>query len=453
MKLFFSSVFSGSDWLDNVLMEIDENGMIKSLISNSEKSEADKILSGTCVPGMPNLHSHAFQRAMAGLTEIAGSGQTNFWTWQKVMYQFLAKLSPEDVEAIASQLYMEMLRGGFTSVAEFHYLHNDINGNYFKNPTEMSDQIFAAANTTGISLTHLPVLYAYGGFDCLKPEDGQKRFLNTIDQFQLLLETLESKYRNNKLTKIGVALHSLRAVSPEMITDAAAFAPEGPIHIHIAEQTKEVEQCMAWSGQRPVEWLLNNADVNERWSLIHATHMNEAEIGTFAYTGAIAGLCPTTEANLGDGLFPLEDFLNQKGRIGVGSDSNTSVDLTEELRLLEYGQRLNQRRRNIGASGEGTSTGENLFKKSLLGGAQALSQSVGILEPGYRADFILLDDKHPTLFSRTENFILDAWIFSCGRDAISDVFVGGNHLVKNGRHIRQESIEKRYRSTIKSLLN
>jgi formimidoylglutamate deiminase len=210
---------------------------------------------------------------------------------------------------------------------------------------------------------------------------------------------------------------------------------------------------MAWSGQRPVEWLLNNADVNERWSLIHATHMNEAETRTFAFTGAIAGLCPTTEANLGDGFFPLEGFFDQKGRIGVGSDSNTSVDLTEELRLLEYGQRLNQQRRNIGANSEGKSTGENLFKKSLLGGAQALSQSVGILEPGYRADFILLDDKHPTLFSRTENFILDAWIFSCGRDAISDVFVGGNHLVKNGRHIRQESIEKRYRSTIKSLLN
>ena len=453
MKLFFPNIFSGSDWLNDVLMDIDKNGIIKSLVSEAKSSDADEIFSGTCLPGMPNLHSHAFQRAMAGLSEIAGSGETNFWTWQKVMYEFLTKLSPENVEAIASQLYVEMLKGGFTSVAEFHYLHNDKNGDQFENPSEMSDRIFAAANETGIGLTHLPVLYAHGGFGALEPQEGQKRFLQTISQFQLLLETLNNRYGNDHQRRIGMALHSLRAVSPEMIKDAIALMPEGPIHMHIAEQTKEVDQCIDWSGQRPIEWLLENTNVDKRWCLIHATHMTGAEINALADTRAVVGLCPTTEANLGDGLFPLEKFMCQKGEIGIGSDSNTSVDIAEELRLLEYGQRLSQQRRNIGASGEGASTGETLFKASLAGGSQALDQPIGILNPGYRADLIVLNNQHPVLFGRTGSAIIDSWIFTGGRELISDVFVAGQHLVKRHCHIHQENIENRYRETIKSLAN
>ena len=453
MKLFFPTIFSGSDWLNDVLMDIDTNGMIKSLVSKSNNSEADEIFSGTCLPGMPNLHSHAFQRAMAGLTEIANTGETNFWTWQKIMYEFLAKLSPDDVEAIASQLYMEMLKGGFTSVAEFHYLHNDTNGDHFENPAEMSDRIFAAANKTGIGLTHLPVLYVHGGFGALAPQDGQKRFLQTVSQFQLLLETLNNRYGGGNERKIGMALHSLRAVSPELIKDALVLLSEGPVHIHIAEQTKEVDQCIDWSGQRPVEWLLDNTEVNERWCLIHATHMTDAETNAFADTRAVAGLCPTTEANLGDGLFPLEKFIYGGGRIGIGSDSNTSVDVAEELRLLEYGQRLKQKRRNIGARIEGASTGETLFQASLVGGSQALGQPIGILAPGYRADFIVLNNQHPVLFARTGSAIIDSWVFTGGRELISDVFVAGHHLVKNHFHIHQENIESRYRKTIKSLTN
>jgi len=453
MKLFFPNIFSGSDWLNDVLMDIDKNGIIKSLVSEAKSSDADEIFSGTCLPGMPNLHSHAFQRAMAGLSEIAGSGETNFWTWQKVMYEFLTKLSPENVEAIASQLYVEMLKGGFTSVAEFHYLHNDKNGDQFENPSEMSDRIFAAANETGIGLTHLPVLYAHGGFGALEPQEGQKRFLQTVSQFQLLLETLNNRYGNDHQRRIGMALHSLRAVSPEMIKDAIALMPEGPIHMHIAEQTKEVDQCIDWSGQRPIEWLLENTNVDKRWCLIHATHMTGAEINALADTRAVVGLCPTTEANLGDGLFPLEKFMRQKGEIGIGSDSNTSVDIAEELRLLEYGQRLSQQRRNIGASGEGASTGETLFKASLAGGSQALDQPIGILNPGYRADLIVLNNQHPVLFGRTGSAIIDSWIFTGGRELISDVFVAGQHLVKRHRHINQENIENRYRETIKSLAN
>ena len=453
MKLFFPTMFSGSDWLNDVLIDIDRNGIIKSLVSEAKSSDADEIFSGTCLPGMPNLHSHAFQRAMAGLSEIAGSGENNFWTWQKVMYEFLTRLSPEDVEAIASQLYLEMLKGGFTSVAEFHYLHNDKNGDQFENPSEMSDRIFAAANQTGIGLTHLPVLYAHGGFGALAPQEGQKRFLQNVNQFQLLLEKLNKRYGNDNQRKIGMALHSLRAVSPVMIKDAIALMSEEPIHIHIAEQTKEVDQCVDWSGQRPVEWLLKNTNVDKRWCLIHATHMTDAEINALAKTSAAVGLCPTTEANLGDGLFPLEKFMRQKGKIGIGSDSNTSVDVAEELRLLEYGQRLNQKRRNIGASSEGDSTGETLFKASLAGGSQALDQPIGSLSPGHRADLIVLNNQHPVLLGRTGSAIIDSWIFTGGRELISDVFVAGQHLVKKHRHIRQENIERRYRETIKSLTN
>ena len=453
MKLFFPTMFSGSDWLNDVLMDIDKNGTIKSLLSESKSSNADEIIDGTCLPGMPNLHSHAFQRAMAGLTEIAGSGGSNFWTWQRVMYDFLTKLLPEDVEAIASQLYMEMLKGGFTSVAEFHYLHNDKNGNQFDNPSEMSDRIFAAANNTGIGLTHLPVLYAHGGFGAVTPQEGQKRFLQNISQFQLLLETLNNRYGSDGQRKIGMALHSLRAVSPEMIKDAVTLMHKVPIHIHIAEQKKEVDQCIEWSGQRPVEWLLENINVNNRWCLIHATHMNNKEINALANTHATVGLCPTTEANLGDGIFPLEKFMLKKGKIGVGSDSNTSVDVAEELRLLEYGQRLSQQRRNIGAIENNTSTGETLFKASLAGGSQALDQPIGMLTPGRRADFIVLNNQHPVLFGRRGSAIIDSWIFTGGRELISDVFVAGQHLIKNHRHIRQENIERRYHATINSLAN
>jgi len=451
MKLFFPTLFSGSHWLKNVLMDIDTNGLIKTLVPECESSDADKIFDGICLPGMPNLHSHAFQRAMAGLTEIAGLGETNFWSWQKVMYEFLAKLSPDDVEAIAAQLYMEMLKGGFTSVAEFHYLHNDQNGNHFENPAELSDRIFAAAHKTGIALTHLPVLYAYGGFGALAPQDGQKRFIKNIDDFQILLETLHKRHGVEDKRKIGVALHSLRATSPQMVSEVMSLMLEGPIHIHIAEQTKEVDQCISWSGKRPIEWLLDNVDINERWCLIHATQMTQLESNALANTRAVVGLCPTTEANLGDGVFPLENFMRQKGRIGIGSDSNTSVDVAEELRLLEYGQRLKQQRRNIGAIAAGASTGETLFKESLAGGSQALGQSIGLLAPGYRADFIVLNNHHPVLFGRTGSAILDSWIFTGGKELISDVFVAGHHLIADSHHIHQEKIERRYRKTIESL--
>jgi len=453
MKLFFSKAFTGSDWLADVLITVGDDGTIAAVESKCNSSDADEIFAGICLPGLPNLHSHAFQRAMAGLTEISGAGDNNFWTWQKIMYDFLAKLSPDDAEAISAQLYMEMLKGGYTTVGEFHYLHHDKNGAPYDDPAEMSDRIFAASEITGIGLTHLPVLYAHGGFGAQESQEGQKRFLHSVNQFGRLLEILNTRYGKGNKSKIGMALHSLRAVSPKMIDEAIGLVPDGPIHVHIAEQTKEVEQCIEWSGKRPVEWLLDHTKVDDKWCLIHATHMTEAETEGFAETGAVAGLCPTTEANLGDGLFPLEQFLNLGGRIGIGSDSNTSVDAAEELRLLEYGQRLSQLRRNVGARTEGSSTGESLFTAALAGGAQALDQPIGVLAPGNRADFVVLDGRHPVLAGREESSILDSWIFTGGRELITDVFVSGIHLVKKGHHIHQENIENRYRDTIAVLMS
>ena len=320
----FDQLLSEDGWLSPGFVEIDSGGYILSI--SNVGTNADEIFKGVCLPGLPNLHSHAFQRAMAGLTEIGGSGENNFWTWQKVMYDFLGKLDPEDLEAIAAQLYMEMLKGGYTAVAEFHYLHHDKNGNLYDNPAEMSARIIASALETGISLTLLPVLYGHGGFGSAPPLKGQKRFLHSVDQFGRLLDGLRSNYGDMGCIELGFALHSLRAVSPKMIDEAVSLVQEGPIHIYISEQLREVQQCVEWSGKRPVEWLLDHSNLNERWCLIHATHMPEEEIAAFAITGAVAGLCPTTEANLGDGVFPLDQFLSHGGRFGVGSDSNSSID-------------------------------------------------------------------------------------------------------------------------------
>lgn len=388
---------------------------------------------------------------MAGLTEIGGGVENNFWTWQKVMYEFLAKLSPEDVEAIAAQLYVEMLKGGFTSVGEFHYLHHDPDGTPYEDPAEMSCRIFSAASQAGIALTHLPVLYAHGGFGGRAPLDSQKRFLHDVDSFARLVSELQSRCHDLPLTETGMAFHSLRAVSPDMMTQIIKFITNGPIHIHISEQIREVEQCLEWSRQRPIEWLLHNHQVDNRWCLVHATHMTENETVSLAKSGAVAGLCPTTEANLGDGLFPLTGYMEQTGVMGIGSDSNTTVDAAEEMRMLEYGQRLRLKQRNIASTGEGLSTGASLFEALLRGGSLALSQPIGTIIEGRRADMIVLDTKHPVLAGRSGDAILDTWIFAGGRDLIKDVFVSGQRVVAEREHIQQDRIAARFHQTISRL--
>lgn len=433
-------------WTSNVRLEI-ADGKVMSVTPDME-ALADDQRHAVIVPAMPNLHSHAFQRAMAGMVERRGATQDSFWSWRTLMYRFALSMTPEQVEAVAAQLYMEMLETGFGRVGEFHYLHHDKDGGHYDNIAELAERIAAAASQTGISLTLLPVLYAHSGFGGQPPVDGQRRFINSTDSFSQLLEGCRRAVSGLPDSVIGVAPHSLRAVTPEELIFAAQLAPDAPLHIHIAEQVKEVEDCIAWSGMRPVEWLLDNADVTNRWCLIHATHMTEAETRGVAERGAIAGLCPITEANLGDGTFSAVEFLKHGGAFGIGSDSNVLIGVGEELRQLEYSQRLAHRARNVIAPANG-STGRTLFDGALAGGASALGAKAGIAA-GNAADFCSLNvDAAPYLQG---DDILDGWIFG-NLVRPCDVWIGGKAVVRDGIHIRRDEIARRFQHTMRQLLS
>jgi formimidoylglutamate deiminase len=443
-------------WVASVLIEIGSRGDIAAVKPAATPGTAYRAL-GPVIPGMPNLHSHAFQRAMAGLAEQTGGAAAageSFWTWRKLMYEFVEHLAPAELEAIAAQLYVEMLKSGYTAVAEFHYLHHDRAGEAYADLATMSEQIIAAAKSTGIGLTLLPVLYGAGGFGGRPVAGAQRRFFNTPERFQRLIEDLERRHGGDPQLRIGIAPHSLRAVTPEMLNEAVgglrSLDRTAPIHIHIAEQTKEVDDCLAWSGQRPVEWLLSHQELDERWCLVHATHATRSEIDALAAARAVVGLCPTTEANLGDGIFPAEDFLRAEGAFGIGSDSHISVSPIEELRWLEYGQRLVTGRRNV-LSRSSAHVGADLYRGALLGGAKATGRDIGRIAPGARADLVL-NSEAPTLLNRRDDDLLDALIFAGNMNPVREVFVGGRQLVEDGHHIAEHLILARFQRAMKTLL-
>lgn len=434
MRLAFENVLTDSGWRRDVAIDVDDAGTIVAI-----EDGATNATPGFVVPGLPNLHSHAFQRALAGYTEHAAPGQQDsFWTWRTRMYELALTLEPDAFEAIAAQLYVEMLEAGMTAVGEFHYLHHAPDGSRYDRPHETSERIVAAATRTGIALTHLPVLYLAGGFG-RPPEDHQRRFVHRdVDEFYATIAGVEAAIAANPTMRLGIAPHSLRAVPPPALAEAIDRAP-GPIHIHIAEQTKEVDEAVATLGARPVAWLFDNAQVDERFCLVHATHVDETETKKLATSGAIAGLCPTTEANLGDGIFPAEAYLAAKGRFGIGSDSHVTVSASEELRLLEYGQRLTTRRRNVLAT-DSNHVGTNLWSLAADGGAKALAQPAGAIAVGRRADLVRLDPTHPRLAGHDAETALDAWIFGSTDEPVADVWVAGRHLVKDGRHIERDAV-------------
>jgi len=448
-RLFFANALLPSGWARDVIFTI-ENGTITAVAVNSSSTDAE-IISGVALPGLPNLHSHAFQRGMAGLTEIRGATQDSFWTWRQLMYRFIDTLTPDDVEAIASFAYAEMLEGGFTSVAEFHYLHHDETGAPYSDLAEMAVRIAAAAGETGIGLTLLPSFYNFSGFGGATAIHGQRRFINDPARFLALLEKSRAAIAHLDDAAIGIAPHSLRAITPDTLNEVLKAVPDGPIHIHVAEQTKEVEDCVAWSGQRPVAWLLDHMPVDRRWVLIHATHMTAEETAGVAKAGAVIGLCPLTEASLGDGIFEGPRFIDGGGVFGVGSDSNIEITAPGELKQLEYSQRLAYRVRNAVARHEGESTGRALYEHALAGGAQASGRNIGALAVGKRADIVVLDSDHPDLCAMSGDCWLDAATFVAGKLAISDVFVGGKQVVSNGRHIKRASITERYRRVVQRL--
>ncbi len=448
--LFFDSALLPSGWAHDVRLEI-EDGIIRS-VSADARCEGSVQCAGIAVPGMPNIHCHAFQRAMAGLAERRGPGGDSFWTWREVMYRFLALLTPDDVEAISAFAYMEMLEAGYTTVTEFHYLHHGPDGRSYDDPAELAGRIAAAAKATGIGLTLLPSLYMTGGFGGAPPTAGQKRFLNDADRFLDLVARTHAIVADLPAARVGIAPHSLRAVPPEALQRVVAACPKMPIHIHAAEQVKEVDDSVAALGARPVEWLLTNAEVDARWCLIHATHMLPQETEALARSGAVAGLCPLTEASLGDGIFDGARHLAAGGRVGIGTDSNIQVDAAAELRQLEYGQRLSLRARNVFASHEGESVGRRLFEAALAGGAQACARPVGAIAVDRLADILLLDRDHPDLAVGSGDHWLDAWIFITGRAAVREVLVGGERVMTNARHRDHDRITRRYVATVKRLL-
>lgn len=435
-------------WADDVRIEID-GGAIARIDCGAPAKVGDER-TGWLIPGMPNLHSHAFQRAIAGRGEVRGSGEDSFWSWRQAMYRFVERLDPEAMQAIAAMAYAEMLEGGFTRVGEFHYLHNAADGSRYADPAAMARALVGAAEETGLALTLLPVFYAHSGFGAQPPQPGQVRFVNTLDSFARLHEACETALSGLPDARLGVAPHSLRAVAPEQLAVLTELAGDNPVHIHIAEQVREVEDCLAWSGQRPVEWLLGHADVGANWCLVHATHMTGAETAQLAASGAVAGLCPVTEANLGDGLFPAPAYMAARGAWGVGSDSNVRIDMFEELRWFEYGQRLALRQRNIVAAGEGQSTGAVLFDQAGRGGAQALAGTFG-MEVGNAADFVSLDQDHAAFAALPASQRLDAAVFAAGREAIDGVWRRGKKVVSEGRHHARDALAARYTAAMARL--
>jgi formimidoylglutamate deiminase len=450
-SLWFKTALLAKGWAGDVRLTV--GGGAITGIERDVSPAPDDERHGIAVPGLCNVHSHAFQRGMAGLTEYSGPTADDFWTWRELMYRFLDRIDPEDVEAIAAQAYVEMLQSGFTRVGEFHYLHHDAQGGAYADIAEMAHRIVAAAGDTGIGLTLLPVFYAHGGFGGAAPVAGQRRFLNDPDRFGQLVAASRAALAPLPDANLGVAPHSLRAVTPEELTRICALAPDGPIHIHAAEQTREVDDSLAWSGQRPVEWLLDHADVDRSWCLIHATHLTAAETRRLASSGAVAGLCPITEANLGDGVFPTRRYLAAGGRLGIGSDSNVLIDPAQELRGLEYAQRLSLRARNVLSARDRPSTGGALFDGALKGGAQALAQAAVGLEIGASADIVALNPDHLALYGRTGDALLNSWLFAGTPGVVKTVWRGGKRVVEDGRHLSAERIGLRYRQTLDKLLD
>jgi formimidoylglutamate deiminase len=446
MRLFAADALTPEGWRRDVSIDIAADGTIGKVVANAQGSGAERA-AGPLLPGMPNLHSHAFQRAIAGRTGRASADGDSFWTWRQAMYAFLVRIDPDAFEAIAAQAYVEMLKGGYTAVAEFHYVHHDPQGEPYADPAELARRIVAAASGAGIGLTLLPVFYAHAGFGGAPPTAGQRRFVHTLDSYARLFATL-ARDAATADWNLGVAPHSLRAVTPDELAAVVALAAIGaPIHIHAAEQVQEVAACLAWSGARPIEWLLDHAGLAARWCIVHATHMTPDETSRLAASGAVAGLAPTTEADLGDGTFAARAYVDAGGTFGIGSDSNTILDPFAELRQLEWSQRLARQGRNVLATADAP-VGQALYAAAARGGARAQARPAGAIAPGCRADFVVLDTADAALAAQPVDVLLDAAIFGPCRRPVRDVMVGGRWLVRDGRHPHEEAIFSRYRTCL-----
>ena len=453
MKIFAKQLLTASGWLTNQLITITDGVITQIEAGQAAQAERQK---GIIIPGMVNCHSHAFQRAFAGFSEQGSEGKDSFWTWRSIMYQFLAQIDEKDAQLIATQLYIEMLKMGYTRVAEFHYLHHNFDGYPYPKLATMAQAIFKASDDAGIGLTLLPVLYQYSGFGQQAPNKGQARFINSTAQFnQLVTDCVELSYQYTN-SNVGIAPHSLRATDKDAIECAVnhvrTLDANAPVHIHIAEQQQEVNDCLAHYQQRPVQWLLDNLEVDKHWCLIHATHITPEECTLMSEKNVVAGICPTTEANLGDGIFPTAEFLQQRGVLAIGSDSHISVNPIEELRLLEYAQRLIKQQRAVLASAQQPSVGQNLWLQAIQGGAQACGrENLGDIAVGKQADLLVLDDAKLALFAQGEKYRLDSAIFASHTNIVKDVMVNGCWVVDNYHHKLEQPTQQAFSELLTKL--
>lgn len=452
MKIYCKMLLQGGDWCEDAVLDVGDDGVIRGIEKDAPQS-ADVVLNGTVVPGMPNAHSHSFQRLIAGLTGPRGGERDSFWSWREAMYRMANRVSPAQFGAVAQWVFMEMLKAGYTSCAEFHYLHHQPGGAAYANLAEMSIRVIEAAALSGIGLTLLPVLYCSAGFGRDRVSEEQSRFANTPDAYLRLLEICNDAIAKQPLATLGMAPHSLRAVPAELMLEVLRSWPDRdcPVHIHIAEQPAEVKDCQDHLGARPVEFLLREFEVDRRWCLVHATHMTPEEARLAAASYATAGLCPTTEADLGDGVFRTADWLQAGGSFAVGSDSNVRISVPEELRLLEYNERLASGQRNVLTSA-GMSCGRFLYQHAAKAGGVALGQAVGRLEAGFRADLVELDGNHELLAGRNPDAMLDSWIFAGDGSMLNSVWVAGRRVVSRGRHAGESNGRATFAQVMKELL-
>ncbi|MFC2953838.1 formimidoylglutamate deiminase [Marinicaulis aureus] len=446
--LFAQEALTAAGWARNVRLEIDPAGRIAGVTADA-KPEGIKV--GALLPAPGNAHSHSFQRAMAGLTEYRSQAHDDFWTWRALMYHFVERLTPDDIEAIAAQVQMEMLEAGYAAIGEFHYLHHQPDGTPYDNPGELGERMFAAAAQTGIGYTHLPVLYMRGGMDDRPLAGGQRRFGNRLEQFEQLFELARSGLKQLPAdARLGVAPHSLRAVNEKALSFTVGLDRTAPVHIHAAEQTGEVDEALTYLGARPVEWLLKTMNIDADWRLVHATQMTDTETAALAASGAGVVVCPITEANLGDGIFNAREYLSAGGALALGSDSNIRISLSEELRALEHSQRLRDRQRAVLATSE-KSCGRAMLETAAAGGASALGRDAGRIETGALADLLALDSAAPALAGLSGDRMLDTWIFAGGDDLVTDVWAAGRHVVTSGAHIKRDAITTRFNAVMARL--
>ncbi len=453
LKIYCGTLLEGDHWRTDAVLSLTRDGIISAIEQGSPRT-ADTSLNGIVVPGMPNAHSHSFQRLIAGLTGPQGVQRDSFWSWRAAMYRTANQILPGQFGAVAQWVFIEMLKAGYTSCAEFHYLHHQPGGAAYADPAEMSMRLIAAAAGSGIGLTLLPVLYCSSGFGKNEVSAEQLRFANTPEQYLRLLEICRHAITASPVMQLGMAPHSLRAVPADLLQEVLQAWPDRrcPVHIHIAEQPAEVEACQAHLGARPMEFLLGQFPVDRRWCLVHATHMTTEELHSAAKSQATAGLCPTTEADLGDGVFRTVDWLSAGGNFAIGSDSNVRISVAEELRLLEYNERLRSGQRNVLTTSE-TSCGRFLYQHAASSGATALGQAVGRLEPGFRADFLELDCNHELLAGRDPDAVLDSWIFAGDNSMLNSVWVAGRRLVECGQHIAETESRAGFKQTVSGMLS